>query len=149
MEDKIYYVLLSESGIIPSRNRPGDAGYDIYASENCLIGARSRCLIKTGVSLRIPPHLYGRIASRSGLSLRHGIEVGAGVIDSNYEGEICVILYNHSDIDYKVTKHDRVAQIIFEKHSFNTIMEEQLCDNSNTSDTVKQRGNAGFGSSGY
>lgn len=140
--ESVLYQILSPCGKPPSRKRADDAGYDIYAVTDVTVGARSRQLVKTGIALKIPEQLYGRIASRSGLSLKHGIEVGAGVVDSSYTGEIGVLLYNHSDVDYRVAKGDRIAQIIFEKHEHNTILVEQSL-------SATTRGNNGFGSSGY
>jgi len=72
---------LLENAIIPTKGSNGAAGYDLYATENCKLKPGERKLFKTGISLAIPQHLYGRIAPRSGLAYKHGIDVLAGVID--------------------------------------------------------------------
>lgn len=65
----------------------------------------------------MPKGMYGRIASRSGLSVKRGIEVGAGVIDSDYTGEIMVLIYNFGTDDFVITIGDRIAQLIFEYYA--------------------------------
>lgn len=100
--------------LIPRKGTSLSAGFDLKSSENCIVPARSHKAIKTGIIVTLPSNSYGRIASRSGLSFKHGIEVGAGVIDEDYTKEIMVILHNHSDNDYMVNKNDRIAQLIVE-----------------------------------
>ena len=75
---------------------PGDAGFDLYATEDCVIQPGEQKLIKTGISVSFSPYYYLRIAPRSGLAYKQNIDVMAGVIDSSYRGEIGVILRNHS-----------------------------------------------------
>jgi dUTP pyrophosphatase len=107
-DDNVCNTLLPERGTLKS------AGFDLKSAENCTIPARSHKSIKTGIIVTLPSNSYGRIASRSGLSLKYGIEVGAGVIDEDYQNEVMVILYNHSDKDFEVNKNDRIAQLIVE-----------------------------------
>lgn len=122
------------------------AGYDLYSDEGKIIPARSRCLVNTNLIIKLPDDTYGRIASRSGLSLKHGIEVGAGVIDEDYKGDIMVLLYNHSDVDYQVQLGDKIAQLIIEKIAYPEIVEVS----SNTLPyRNSNRNDGGFGSSGY
>ncbi len=85
---------LSENAIIPTQGTNFAAGYDLYAAEDALVVCGSRKLIKTNISMEITPGYYGRIAPRSGLAYKSGIDVLAGVIDSDYRGDIGVILYN-------------------------------------------------------
>ena len=66
-----------------------------------MIPCRGKALIRTGLSFAIPNGNYGRIAPRSGLALKNSLDTGAGVIDSDYRGEVHVLLFNHSDIDFK------------------------------------------------
>ena len=73
-----------------------------------------RCIVGTGISLEIPEHVYARIAPRSGLAVKHGIDVLAGVVDSDYRGEVRVVLINHGDEPFVVRPGDRIAQILFE-----------------------------------
>ena len=69
---------------LPIRGSTGAAGYDLHATEKTVIPAHSRGVVKTGISIEIPEGLYARIAPRSGLSIKKSIDVGAGVVDSDY-----------------------------------------------------------------
>ena len=138
----VYFKKLDPNASLPSRNNVSDAGADLRSIENITIPPLSRALINTGLSLEIPYGFYGRIAPRSGLAVKYGIDVLAGVIDSSYRGPLGVVLYNtDKDKDFVVNIGDRIAQIIFEQH-WNFKMEE-VSDLSDTS-----RSNNGFGSSG-
>lgn len=108
--------ILKNDLVITPTSSSGNAGFDIYASSDIIVPAKGRASIPTGLNLKIPNGYYGRIAPRSGLAFKEGLNTGAGVIDSNYTLEIKVLLFNHTDKDYKVHKGDRVAQIIFEKY---------------------------------
>ena len=77
--------------------------------------AHGKCLVKTGLAISLPPDYYDRIAPRSGLALKKFIDVGARVIDSNYRGEIGVVLFNFRNENFVVNMGDRIAQLIFEK----------------------------------
>ena len=79
---------------LPVRSTKGAAGYDLYSAKKCAIPAHGRGVVKTGISLSFPQGLYARIAPRSGLSIKKSIDVGAGVIDSDYRGEIGFVLIN-------------------------------------------------------
>jgi len=123
------------------RNNPTDAGLDIKSAETVLLKARSKEIISTGVRLKLPDGTVGIVKSRSGLSAKNSIEVGAGVIDEEYIGEIKVILYNHSNIDFQVNTGDRIAQlVIFPIFQGNPVIVDSL------DDTI--RGDKGFGNSG-
>jgi dUTP pyrophosphatase len=133
---------LSENAIIPTQGTNFAAGYDLYAAEDAVVVCGTRKLIKTNVSMEITPGYYGRIAPRSGLAYKNGIDVLAGVIDSDYRGDIGVILYNtDKNIDFTVKKGDRIAQIIFEACYIATLNNVDNLDN-----TLRQAG--GFGSTG-
>jgi dUTP pyrophosphatase len=71
--------------------------------------------VNTGIALVVPPRTYARIAPQSGLVVKHGIDIGAGVIDKDYRGEIKVVLINNSSIPFQVQPGDRIAQLILEK----------------------------------
>uniref|UniRef100_A0A6G3MKC4 Deoxyuridine 5'-triphosphate nucleotidohydrolase n=1 Tax=Henneguya salminicola TaxID=69463 RepID=A0A6G3MKC4_HENSL len=107
--------LLSFDSKLPQRGSEMCAGYDLFSSAECLIIARSRGVVSTGISIAVPSGTYGRVAPRSGLTVKQGLDVGAGVIDADYRGEVCVVLFNHSDENVKINKGDRVAQLILEK----------------------------------
>lgn len=126
---------------IPTKGSEYSAGYDLYSCEDGIIGAKQRKIINTGIKIEIPTGLYGRIAPRSGLALKYGIDVFAGVIDSDYRGEIKCILYNSGDDDYIYHIGDRIAQIIFEKYyDFNLNITNSL--------EHSERQDNGFGSTG-
>jgi len=124
--------------ILPTKNL-NDAGYDIRAYEDYDIYAGSYTLISTGLKLQLPEGTYGRLASRSGLALRN-IEVGAGVVDSNYRGEVKVLLRNLGQGHFTVKKNDRIAQLIVSPY-LSPLMVEGSLDSSD-------RNEKGFGSSG-
>lgn len=127
---------------IPSRANPTDAGADLCSAENLIITPQSRALVSTGISLQIPDGYYGRVAPRSGLAVKNGIDVLAGVIDSGYRGVVGVVLYNtDKEKSFEVKKGDRIAQIIFEQHwNFSFKETDNLIDS--------ERSINGFGSSG-
>jgi dUTP pyrophosphatase len=112
---QIKFILTNYRASNPERGTSKSAGYDLKASENCIVPARSHKAIKTGVKVILPSNTYGRIASRSSLSFKNSIEVGAGVIDEDYRDELMVILHNHSNIDFVVQEKDRIAQLIVER----------------------------------
>lgn len=126
---------------------PGDAGIDLYATEDCIIQPGEQTLVKTGISVSFSPDYYLRIAPRSGLAYKSGIDVMAGVIDSSYRGEIGVILRNHSVATeedtgaFIINRGDRIAQMIPER-----ISQEHFIFVSELDDS--ERGEGGFGSTG-
>jgi len=132
---------LSESAKIPCRGSDGAAGYDLYSAHDCVIPARGKGMVKTDISIAIPYGTYARIAPRSGLAWKNSIDTGAGVVDYDYRGPVGVILFNHSDVDFAVSKGDRVAQMILEK-----IVTPEILEVEELSDT--KRGAGGFGSTG-
>ena len=93
---------LSPTAILPRKGSPLAAGYDICANEDMVVPARGKAKVSTGLSWMCPVNTYGRIAPRSGLAWKNSISVGAGVIDEDYRGEVCVILFNHGDVDFEV-----------------------------------------------
>jgi dUTP pyrophosphatase len=134
---------LSDSAKVPSRANPTDAGADIYSIEQCIIQPLERKAISTGIRMEIPEGYYARIAPRSGLAVKNGIDVLAGVVDSSYRGEIKVVLYNSDKSNsFFVNPGDRIAQLIIEKHYNFDLIEvvEELSDTD--------RGSGGFGSTG-
>lgn len=91
---------LSENATLPVRATSNAAGYDLFSAEDKVIEPRGKALIKTDLSLAIPPKHYGRIAPRSSLAWKHHIDVGAGVIDEDYRGPLGVVLFNHSNEEF-------------------------------------------------
>lgn len=134
---------LTSTAIIPDKAHSDDAGFDLYSDEeNVVILPGKRKCVKTGIAVKIPDDCYGRIAPRSGLSVNYEIDVGAGVIDKNYRGEILVCLINFSDKPFIATRGMKIAQLICEKILYPIIKTVETLDETN-------RGTDGFGSSGY
>ena len=130
---------LNNNAALPKRSIGGAAGYDLCASQNCTISVGGKGLVQTGLAISFPASLYARIAPRSGLVLKKFIDVGAGIVDSNYHGEVGVVLFNHGDQDFEVKMGDRTAQLILEKIDAPLVEEVQGLE-----DTVC--GSGGFGS---
>ena len=132
---------LTYDSIIPTRGSRDSVGYDLYSNMDCVIHASKRGLVSTGITIVLPPGVYGRVAPRSGLAVKHGIQVGAGVIDPDYTGEVKVVLFNHGENDFEVKKGDRIAQLILERCETPPIEEISIVEDTN-------RGSGGFGSTG-
>ncbi|PKU77838.1 deoxyuridine 5'-triphosphate nucleotidohydrolase-like [Dendrobium catenatum] len=132
---------LSTNAILPSRGSSLSAGYDLSSAAEVKVPARGKALIPTDLSIAIPEDTYARIAPRSGLTWKHSIDVGAGVIDADYRGPIGVILFNHADLDFDVKPGDRIAQLIIQKIITPDVVEIDELDS-----TI--RGSGGFGSTG-
>jgi len=128
-------------------------GYDLYSSEALEIAPGERALVGTGISMRPPlaagsistssglaMSVYGRVAPRSGLAVKKGIHVGAGVVDPDYTGEIKVVIFNHGKEPFCIQVHDRIAQLILECCMLAT---PHLIEDLETT----ERADAGFGSS--
>ena len=137
----LYIKKLRNSAAIPKRATENAAGYDLASAEETVVPAKGKAVVKTGISLATPEGCYGRIAPRSGLAVKRFIDVGAGVIDADYRGEVGVVLFNHSDEDFKVKQGDRIAQLILEK-----IDTPEVKETADLPSTV--RGSKGYGSTG-
>ncbi|KAK2379915.1 deoxyuridine 5'-triphosphate nucleotidohydrolase [Trifolium repens] len=132
---------LSDKAVIPTRGSTLSAGYDLSSAVDTKVPARGKSLIPTDLSIAVPQGTYARVAPRSGLTWKHSIDVGAGVIDADYRGPVGVILFNHSDVDFEVKIGDRIAQLIIEK-----IITPEVSEVLDLDSTV--RGEGGFGSTG-
>ncbi|RCV41550.1 hypothetical protein SETIT_9G145300v2 [Setaria italica] len=132
---------LSDKAVLPSRGSALAAGYDLSSAAEMVVPARGKALVPTDLSIAIPEGTYARVAPRSGLALKHSIDVGAGVIDADYRGPVGVILFNHSDVDFAVKPGDRIAQMIIE-----VIATPEVAEVEDLDATV--RGEGGFGSTG-
>lgn len=140
-EQPLLIKLLSATAKVPLRGSAASAGLDLSASEDAVVPPRGKFLVKTGLQMRIPAGCYGRVAPRSGLALKKFIDVGAGVIDADYNGEVGVVMFNFSDQEFVVKTGDRIAQLIIERISMAPVV---VVDN--IEDT--KRGAGGFGSTG-
>ena len=151
MKTTIKIKFLRENAKLPSKYSEGSVGFDLYAAEEAVVPASlidtqgrldvGKLIVPIGIAVQLPYGTVGKLASRSGLSTRFNIEVGAGWIDSDYRGEIMVELRNFSSHEYRVRPGDRIAQLIVLNVAIaNIALVDQLDDS--------ERGSRGFGSSG-
>jgi dUTP pyrophosphatase len=140
-EEKLQVKILSSGAVLPTRKSAFAAGFDISASESIVIPAKSRAVVKTGLSIACPAGTYARIAPRSGLAVKRFIDVGGGVIDADYRGEVGVVLFNFDDEPFNVIKGDRIAQLILERVCMVDVIEVNKLDDT-------KRGSNGYGSTG-
>ena len=125
--------------MLPAGGSLGAAGYDFWAASNCVIPSQSKGIVEIGLVVSLPLGTYARIAPRLGLAIRNFIDVGAGVVDSDYRGKIKVALFNHSAEDFTIQVGDLIAQLILER-----IETPQVKKVAGLDDT--DRGVGGFGS---
>lgn len=131
--------------LVPGYSHPGDAGADLHAAEERLLGPGERATIGTGVSIALPDGFVGFVVPRSGLAARHGITIvnSPGTVDAGYRGEIRVTLLNtDSSMSYPVAVGDRIAQLVVMPVSRARFIRVETLPGSH-------RGDAGFGSTGY
>lgn len=134
-------IVLDGTAYIPTQAKRGDAGYDLYSPIALTIAPGKRELINTGIALAIPAGYYGRLAGRSGLANKAGIDVLGGVLDSSYRGYVGVILLNTSDQPFVINRGDRIAQLIIEACHLATFIPVDYLDTTD-------RGAGGFASTG-
>lgn len=113
--EPLRFLKLNPAATLPVRSTEQAAGLDLHAVEHLQIQPHQRAAVKTGLSVAIPKNTYGRIAPRSGLAAKSGIDVLAGVIDSDYRGELICVLINHDDQPFAISPGDRIAQLIIEQ----------------------------------
>lgn len=135
--------LRGPNGRAPTKGSVSAAGYDIYAAEKTLIPGRGQNLVSTQISITVPQGTYGRVAPRSGLAVKHGIQTGAGVIDRDYTGEVKIVLFNHTDRDFEINVGDRIAQLVLEK----IVEDASVVVVDSLDQTARSEG--GFGSTGH
>ena len=109
MFERLHFKRLHPEARLPTRGSAGAAGLDLYAVERVTIEPGGRAAVRTGLAVAVPRGFYGRVAPRSGLAVRHGIDVLAGVIDSDYRGEVLCALVNHGREPFEVEPGARVA----------------------------------------
>lgn len=142
--DTLKVVRIHQHAKLPEKNNITDAGYDLSSCECITIEPLTRAMVRTGLVINVPKGTYGRIAPRSGLALKYGIDVLAGVVDTGYIGEVKVILFNTGDTCFNIKEGDRIAQLIVEKISYPSMIEyHDISDLESSS-----RGTLSFGSSG-
>ncbi len=135
---------LDESLSLPAYQTKGSSGLDLYASEDCLLAPGDFKMVSTGIALEIPPGYEGEVRARSGLASKFGIGVlnSPGTIDSDYRGEIKVILFNLSKKDFEVKRGNRIAQLIISKVEKVNLREVKELK-------ITKREDGGFGSTDY
>lgn len=146
---------LTEDAIVPHRSREGDACFDLYSINDYVVLGRSKTTIPTGIAIELPVEYEAEIRPRSGISLNGleckcfdidefvvaDIDVIQGTIDSNYRGQINIIVRNNSNCDIVIPKHTKLAQM-----KINYAPDVELVEVEELSDS--NRGTNGFGSSG-
>lgn len=133
--------LLSKSSFLPTRGSEYSAGLDLYSPISGTIQPYQRLLVPLDISIELPNGTFGHILPRSGLALKYGIHVGAGVIDCDYRGNLGVLLFNLGEQPFSFKEGDRIAQLVVKTYEHVSI--ENVEDISDT-----DRGENGFGSSG-
>lgn len=132
---------LTDQAFEPVRGSERAAGLDLRSAYDLIVPARGKALVKTDLQIQVPNGSYGRVAPRSGLAVKNFIDVGAGVVDEDYRGNLGVVLFNHSDQEFEVKRGDRIAQLICERIFYPELEQADKLD-----ETV--RGEGGFGSTG-
>jgi dUTP pyrophosphatase len=134
--------IIHPDGKLPFRKRVTDAAYDVYSVEDTVVPPHGMRNVHTGIIVTAPPGYYITVEARSSMG-KEGIIPMRGIIDSSYTGELMVILTNQSDKEYKISKDDRIAQIILnQQNHMNFELVEEF------SSEYSHRGEAGWGSSG-
>ena len=127
----------------PRYMTPGSAGLDLRADEACLLAPGERRLVPTGIAIEIPEGYEGQVRPRSGLAVRHGVGMvnAPGTIDSDYRGEVAVVLVNWGRETFRVERGDRIAQLVIAPVAHvEVVVVEELAPSG--------RGDGGFGSTG-
>jgi dUTP pyrophosphatase len=141
MFERLRFKRLHPAARLPTRGSPLAAGLDLYAVERVTIPAGGRVAVRTGLAAEIPAGFYGRVAPRSGLAVRYGLDVLAGVIDADYRGEILCALVNHGGEPFEVEAGARIAQLVVESIALPAPAWAEDLEET-------ERGAGGFGSTG-
>jgi dUTP pyrophosphatase len=128
---------------LPAYASAGAAGFDLRAAADCTIAPGALALVPTGFAVAVPEGFELQVRPRSGLAAKHGVTVlnSPGTVDSDYRGEVAVILVNHGPAVFTVSRGDRIAQAVIA-----TAPQAQLIEVTSLDETP--RGSAGFGSTG-
>ena len=137
----LHFKRLDPRAVLPLRGSALAAGLDVCSIEDVEIGPKQRVIAKTGLAVAIPAGFYGRIAPRSGLAAKKGLDVLSGVIDSDYRGEILCLLYNTGDEMINLPAGSKICQMIIEQ-----IITPDAAWATELDETA--RGAGGFGSTG-
>lgn len=143
MKPKYVNFILAEGAKAPYKKYRGDAGWDLFVSEDCTIPPNTTEDVHTGISIDMPNATYARITGRSSSLRKHGLLVNEGIIDNGYTGELIVCIHNLTDKPFHVKRGMRLAQVLF--HTIDDIRWSQV-DSFETH--AQSRGSNGFGSTG-
>jgi dUTP pyrophosphatase len=134
---------LSSEAVLPKYQTKGSVGFDLHSIVDEVIPSGKTTLISTGLAFELPDNYEIQIRPRSGLALKNSISVlnSPGTIDSDYRGEIKVLLINHGKNDFQIKKHNRIAQAIINKVEIGNFIEVKNLKES-------ERDAKGFGSTG-
>lgn len=134
---------IKDNAIIPKYAHPGDAGVDLFSTEDYLLKPGQRVLVSTGIKIAVPDGYEAQVRPRSGLALKSGISVcnTPGTIDAGYRGEVGVIIINHGSEDFKIERGSKIAQMVFNRVEKAEFVEGEL--------DLTSRGEGGFGSTGH
>lgn len=134
---------LGEGAKTPYKKHAGDAGWDLFTSEECIIEPGQTVDVHTDIRIDMPPYLFARIVGRSSTLRKHKLMVNEGIIDNGYTGELFVCIHNLGNKPFKVEKGMRLAQVLF-----HTIEDVRWSEVEEIKDVPGRRGSAGFGSTG-
>ena len=140
-ETVLKFKKLTQNASTPMRGSRNAAGFDLYSAQTMEIAPNYHGVVNTDISVMLPKGTYGRVAPKSGLATKHFIDVGAGVVDYDYRGNVGVVLFNHLNKPFQVKKGDRIAQFIVEKICTPKLLEVEEVDETD-------RGTCGYGSTG-
>lgn len=128
---------------LPKQEHEGDAGFDLFSTEDVTLKPMERKLVSTGIAVSIPHGYEGQVRPKSGLAINFGITMvnTPGTVDAGYRGEIKVIMINLGEKEYRVEKGKKICQLVFNKIELPQIEEVQDLDET-------KRGQGGFGSTG-
>ena len=139
--NKLRFVKLTADGKAPERGSTYAAGFDLFSAKTMVIPPQGRGLEETDIAMMLPEGTYGQIAPRSEMAIKHFTDVGGGVIDFDFTGNVGVILFNHGVEPFKIDKGDKIAQLIVEKIAQPVLVEALRVKRT-------ERGANGFGLTG-
>ena len=132
---------LKENAVVPRYAHDGDAGMDLFAAEDYIVGAGERVLVSTGIAMELPEGYWANIRGKSGLAWKKGICILGGVIECTYRGEYGVVVLNTGDEDFVIKVGDKIAQVVVGPVA---TVDVEVVDELGES----ERGSGGFGSTG-
>lgn len=142
MADSVHvrFKRLSSHARVPQVMQAGDVAADVYAADELVVPARGRAVVPLDLALDLPVGFRARLFGRSGLGATHGLDVGAGLIDQGYHGNISVLVFNHSEEPFAIAIGDRIAQLAVERTTLPHFVEVERFDRNGRTE--------GWGSSG-